>query len=301
MVSTTISILQAIPWALYVESGLNINFILTCTCCQTTEADVCVCSLMPVLQEAGPFFPSCGKWKYLGWLCQHYIRLLIGSFLANHSLALVLKPHISSLGTYKAWGIFKRQILGPEPGSLVPLMHLPKAWGHQPCDKLAAVRELFAFLELNFAWCRGVSGPELSCHPWVQKNSQTLIFPPASCILPQSLWLLRNGVMQAVGSASWGQPLAGTWRQGEKDKKPLKPLLSREDEVSVDYKPECPIKDSRGCCLCIQQHHSKPVKGQNGHEENKAPHFSPAITAEGCETFTFFHHFPQKVAILPIK
>lgn len=88
----------------------------------------------------------------------------------------------------------------------------------------------------------------------------------------------------------------GEW---ENDKKPLKPLLSREDEVSVDYKPECPIKDSRGCCLYIQQHHSKSVKGQNGHEENKARPFSPAVIAEGCETFTFFHHYPQKQAIYP--
>lgn len=90
-----------------------------------------------------------------------------------------------------------------------------------------------------------------------------------------------------------------TWRQEqwEKDQKPLKLLLSVEDEVSVDHKPECPIKDSRGCSLYIQQHHSKSKKGQNGHQENKALHFSPALIAEGCETFMFFHHFPQKVSI----
>lgn len=90
------------------------------------------------------------------------------------------------------------------------------------------------------------------------------------------------------------------WRQGEweKDKKNPSDLCSPgRMKWVLDYRPECPIKDSRGCCFYIQQHHSKSGKGQNGHEENKAPHFSPAIIAEGWETFTFFHHLPQKVSI----
>lgn len=86
-------------------------------------------------------------------------------------------------------------------------------------------------------------------------------------------------------------------REREKDNKTLKSLLSREDEVSVDYN-ECPIKDSRGCCLYIQQHHRKSVKGQNGHEE-KSTTFLTAVIAEQCETFTFFHLYPQKVVTYP--
>ena len=91
--------------------------------------------------------------------------------------------------------------------------------------------------------------------------------------------------------------------EGEKN---LKPLLSREAEASVDYKPECPIKDSRGSSLYLQQHHRESREGQRGHEEKQAPHFiTAAIIAEECEAlshliqwlFTSFHHFPQKVSV----
>lgn len=185
-----------------------------------SEADVCVCSLLPVLQDTGPFFPSCGKWKYLGWLCQHYIHLLTGSFLANHSLTLVLKPHISSLGTYKAWGIFRKHTLGPGPGSLVPLMHLPKAmW--QMCHS-HVTKWLLCEWELCYCRAEGCMMQRWQwdlyrvtwTHLWPTSAAKlsALVFPPASCTLPQNLWLLCNGVMQALPAEE--SPWQVTWRQG---------------------------------------------------------------------------------------
>lgn len=180
------------------------------------------------------------------------------------------------------------------------------AWSHWcTCQKRAATQEL-CFHRTKLP-CGGVGGactelPELTRDTWAQQNYQTFIFPSAFCLL------LCNGLTQAVGPASWGQPLAGnTEREAqEKEEKNLKTILSREAEASVGYKPECQIKDSRGCSLYLQQHSRESREGQSAREEKKAPYFIiPAIIAQGCEAlphfiqwlFTSFYHFPQKVSI----
>lgn len=195
---------------------------------------------------------------------------------------------MASLGTYKAWGFLRKHILGLGPDSLVPLMHLPKARSCQPCKEFAAMQEL-CFLRAKLPR-GGVGGtctepPELT---WAQQNDHIFIFPSAFCLLPKRLSLLRNGLTQAAGTASWGQPLAGNVeREGRREgQKTLKPLLSSKAEASVDYKPECPVKESRGCSLYLQQHHRQSGEGRNRHEEKKAPRFvTPAITAEGCKPY----------------
>lgn len=74
--------------------------------------------------------------------------------------------------------------------------------------------------------------------------------------------------------------------------------------MSVDHKPECPVKDSRGCSVYLQQHHGESREGQSGHEEAQG-FVTPAVIAEGCEAsshmvqwlFTSLHHFPQKDSV----
>lgn len=94
-------------------------------------------------------------------------------------------------------------------------------------------------------------------------------------------------------------------RRNESKRRKLKPLIVREAEASVDYKPKCPVKNSRGCSLYLQQHSRESGKGQSEHEEKKAPHFlTPAIITEGCKAvshliqglFTAFYNFLQKAS-----
>lgn len=90
------------------------------------------------------------------------------------------------------------------------------AWSHRcTCQKRAATEEL-CFRRTKLP-CGGVGGactepPELTRDTWAQQNYQTFIFPSAFCLL------LCNGLTQAVGPASWGQPLAGnTEREGTRE------------------------------------------------------------------------------------
>lgn len=178
---------------------------------------------MPVLQETGPLFPSGGKWKYLGWFCQQdlFWEIILWHCLCNPTSPPwgPIQPEASledtflglGLAAWSHWCIFQKHA----------------ATSH--ATNWLLVQEL-CFLRAELR-CRGVSGtctelPELTWDSWVQQNYQTLLFPPASRILPQSLSLLCNGLMQAVGSNSWGQPLAGHMETGAMRKGPKTPQTS---------------------------------------------------------------------------
>lgn len=79
---------RVIPQALFPELLLNMCFILTHTCCWTTETGACICSLTSVLQETG----SSSSVVVNGHISDDFITTtfvsLQGFFWKNHYLIL---------------------------------------------------------------------------------------------------------------------------------------------------------------------------------------------------------------------
>lgn len=62
--------------------------------------------------------------------------------------------------------------------------------------------------------------------------------------------------------------------RNERKRKQPKHLISKEVEASADAKPECPVKDSRGCSLYLQQHHRESQEGQSRKHHEEKHHIS---------------------------
>lgn len=172
----------------------------------------CLCLLSYVCAAANRMFSiSCCKWAYLSWHHQHYMCLLMGSLLTNHSLTLSVYP------PWLPWGRIKTEASLEDTFWGLVLT----AWSRWcTCQKHAAfshvknwlVQELW-FLRVKLR-CGGVSGtctepPELTWDPKAQQNYQTYF---SLCFLPfaKILSLLCNGLMQKNPQTSI---LQGDWSE----------------------------------------------------------------------------------------
>lgn len=150
-------------------------------------------------------------------------------------------------------------------------MYLPKTCSHQPRDNPGAVQELcFFWAEL---WCRDVCGtcmefPELPVNCECSKIIRHLFFLllPAFCHRACGHSAVEWFRLHLLRTAA-GRPHGD--RGMRKGQKTLKPLLSREDEVNVDYKPECPIKIAEVAAFTSNSTTANPGKDRMGMKRTK--------------------------------